>query len=111
MSSANVVQVTDANFEKEVLNSDLPVLVDFWATWCAPCRAIAPLVDTLADENVGKLKVVKLDVQNNQKTAVNFQVTNIPMLLVFKNGKVVGQKVGAGGGLQGLRGLVQGHIG
>jgi thioredoxin 1 len=110
MANANVVQVTDANFDQEVLKSDVPVLVDFWATWCAPCRAIAPFIDSVADEHAGKLKVVKLDVQSNQRTAVQFGVTNIPMLLVFKGGKVVGQKVGAGGGLQAIRGLVQGHV-
>ncbi len=111
MANDKVIQVTDANFEAEVLNSDVPVLVDFWATWCAPCRAIAPLVDKLADEHDGQLKVVKLDVQGNQKTAMAHRVSNIPTLLVFKGGSEVGRKVGAGGGLAGLRSLVSSHIG
>ena len=110
MASANVGEVTVSTFESEVLNSDVPVLVDFWATWCAPCRAIAPHLDVLADENLGKLKVVKVDVQRNQQIALDYKVSNIPTLLVFKGGKLVDRKQGAGGGIVGIRNLVSGHI-
>ena len=107
---ANVADVTDANFEDEVLSSPVPVLVDFWATWCAPCKAIAPHVDALADETDGKLKVVKLDVQSNMKTAMKFKVTSIPALMVFKGGSVVARKNDASGGIHALRTLVKSHI-
>lgn len=110
MPGQNVTPVTDANFDAEVLNSDVPVLVDFWATWCAPCKALAPHLDTLAVETSGKLKVVSLDVQANMKIASQFKITNIPALIVFKGGKPVGTKVGAGGGLAALRTLVQNHL-
>jgi thioredoxin 1 len=110
MASEFVTDVTDGNFQNEVLNSDLPVLVDFWATWCAPCRAIAPLVDELAQEELGKLKVVKVDIQTNMKTAQHFKVSNIPTLLVIKNGKEVGRQVGTGGGKNGLKNLISAHI-
>jgi thioredoxin 1 len=110
MASEFVQEVTDSNFQQEVLESDLPVLVDFWATWCAPCRAIAPLVEDLAKEEEGKLRVVKLDVQANMKTAMHFKVSNIPTLLIIKGGKEVGRQVGASGGLNALRSLVQTHL-
>ena len=110
MASDNVMAVTDANFNDEVLKADGPVLVDFWATWCAPCRALAPLVDKLAVENAGKLKVVSLDAQTNQRTAMQFKVTSLPTLLVFKNGSEVARKIGASGGFEGLRGLVSSHM-
>lgn len=110
MDSANVTEVTDANFQQEVLSADLPVLIDFWATWCAPCKAIAPHVASLADENAGKLKVVKVDVQRNMKVASQFGVTNIPTLLVVKGGKEVGRQVGAQGGLHALKKLVSPHL-
>jgi thioredoxin 1 len=110
MASAHVVTTTDAKFNQDVLQSDVPVLVDFWATWCGPCKAIAPHLDALADANVGKLKVVKLDVQTNPGTANSFGVTNIPLLLVFKGGKVVGKQVGAGGGAVAIQKLVAPHI-
>ena len=89
------VDVTDATFDKEVLQSDIPVLVDFWAVWCAPCHIIAPIVEELAGEKEGKLKVVKMDVDNNQNTAMKFGIRSIPTLLVFKNGNVVDQIIGA----------------
>lgn len=107
---ADVMDVTDSNFEAEVVNSDQPVLIDFWATWCAPCKAISPLVHQLADDNAGKLKVVKVDVQSQRKAAAHFRVTNIPTLVVMKGGKEVGRKVGAGGGLRALQNLVAPHI-
>ena len=86
---------TDANFEKEVLTSDVPVLVDFWADWCGPCKMIAPAVEELAAEYEGKAKIGKVDVDSNQNTAAKFGIRSIPSLLIFKKGKVVEQLVGA----------------
>jgi len=85
---------TDATFESDVLNSDQPVLVDFWATWCGPCRTIAPTIEELATEYEGKAKVVKLDVDNNPLVAQQFSIRSIPSLLFFKDGKPVDQMVG-----------------
>jgi thioredoxin 1 len=95
MASENVMAFTDANFDREVLQSEIPVLVDFWATWCAPCKAIAPLVDAVADEYVGKVKVGKVNVDENQATPGKFGVRGIPTLILFKGGVVVEQIVGA----------------
>jgi thioredoxin 1 len=95
MASENVKQVTDANFEAEVLKSDVPTLVDFWAVWCGPCKQIAPTVDALANDYKGRLKVAKLDVDHNQVVAQQYGVRSIPTLLIFKGGKVVSQVVGA----------------
>lgn len=92
---SNTVHLTDDNFETEVLKSDVPVLVDFWATWCGPCRMIAPSIDELATEYAGKAKIGKLDVDNNQNVAITYGIRSIPALLVFKNGKVVDTIVGA----------------
>ena len=92
---ANYVEVTDGNFEDEVLKSELPVLVDFWAVWCAPCRMVAPIVEELSVEKEGKLKVAKMDVDQNSDTAMKFGIRSIPTLLIFKNGEVVDQIVGA----------------
>lgn len=92
---SNAVAVTDANFEQEVEKNDGLTVVDFWATWCGPCRVIAPILDQLAGEYEGKVKVTKLDVDANIKTASRFNVRSIPMLLFFKDGKVVDQIVGA----------------
>jgi len=89
------VEVTDATFEQEVLKSDTPVLVDFWATWCGPCKMIAPVVEELANEFSGKLKIGKVDVDNNQQIAMQFGIRSIPTLLIFKGGRVVDQLVGA----------------
>jgi thioredoxin 1 len=94
MAGNGVVEVTDANFDADVLKSDKPVLVDFWATWCGPCRALAPIVDELAKDYQGKLKVGKMDVDSNSSTPMRYKVTGIPTLLVFKNGQVVEQLVG-----------------
>jgi thioredoxin 1 len=96
MASENVHEFTDANFDAEVLKSDRPTLVDFWAVWCGPCRAIAPIVEGLAKQWEGKIKVGKLDVDHNQRVAANFGIRSIPTLLLFKDGKVVDQLVGAG---------------
>ena len=96
MASQDVIEFTDGNFDAEVLKCDQPTLVDFWATWCAPCRAIAPVVEALAAQYKGQVKIGKLDVDHNQKVASQFGVRSIPTLLLFKGGKVVEQLVGAG---------------
>ena len=93
--SGSTVTVTDDSFAEAVLSSATPVLVDFWATWCAPCRMIAPMVEALATEYAGKVKVAKLDVDNNPKTSARFNVRSIPTILFFKDGKLIDQVVGA----------------
>lgn len=96
MASDKVKQSTDSEFQKDVLDAsqDTPVVVDFWATWCGPCRAMAPHLDAIAGEFEGKLRIVKVDVDNNQKTAVTYGIQSLPTLLVFKDGKVVDKLVG-----------------
>jgi thioredoxin 1 len=106
MGSAAVF--TDANFETEVLNSDQPVLVDFWAAWCGPCRQIAPMIDQLATEN-NVAKIGKLDVDANQQTAFRYSVESIPTLLLFKGGQVVERIVG-GVPKSRLQGLIDQHL-
>ncbi|CAG1066491.1 Thioredoxin 1 [uncultured bacterium] len=91
----NIINVTDSTFESLVLKSDMPALVDFWASWCAPCRAIAPIVDEMAQEYTGKLRVVKVNVDDNPATPGKYGVRGIPTLILFKGGKVVDQLVGA----------------
>ena len=86
MASANVVELTTDNWESEVVKSPIPVLVDFWAVWCGPCRALAPTIDKLADQFAGKVKVGKLNIDDNESIAVKYGVTSIPRLLVFKGG-------------------------
>jgi thioredoxin 1 len=93
MASDKIANVTDASFEADVLKSSQPVLIDFWATWCGPCRAIAPVVEQLAGEYEGKVKVVKVNIDENPKTPTAYDVRSIPTLLMFKDGKVVGQIV------------------
>ncbi len=89
------IALTDDNFSEEVLDSQLPVLVDFWAAWCGPCRMVAPIVEELATEYDGKAKIAKLDVDAAQKTAMEFGIRSIPTLLIFKGGKVSDQVIGA----------------
>ncbi len=93
--SDQVIHLTDDSFEAEVLKSDLPVLVDFWAEWCGPCKMIAPILDELATEYAGKLKIAKLNIDENQKTAPQYGVRGIPTLILVKNGSVEAQQVGA----------------
>lgn len=95
MAGDNTLTFTDATFDKEVINSEVPVLVDFWAEWCGPCRMMGPTVDQVAKDYTGKVKVGKLDVDSNQGTAARYGIRGIPSLLLFKGGKVVDQKVGA----------------
>lgn len=95
MANPNVLNLTDSNFDQEVLSAATPVLVDFWATWCGPCKMIAPIIDEIADETAGKVKVAKVDVDNNQAVSARFGIRAIPTLLIFKGGEVVDQLVGA----------------
>ena len=94
MASQDVVTLEDSTFDQEVLKSDTPVLVDFWATWCGPCKAIAPIVDEVATSYSGKAKVYKMDVDKNNSTPMRYGVRGIPTLLIFKNGQVAEQIVG-----------------
>ncbi|MGC2662101.1 MAG: thioredoxin [Bryobacteraceae bacterium] len=95
MAGSNTLTFTDSSFDTDVLNSDVPVLVDFWAEWCGPCRMMGPTVDQVAVDYTGKVKVGKLDVDTNQQTAARYGIRGIPTLLLFKGGKIVDQKVGA----------------
>ena len=90
-----LVTITDDNFEEEVLKSEKPVLIDFWATWCSPCRIIAPIVDEMATEYDGKAKIGKLDVDSNQQTSIKYGVRSIPTLLLFKDGELKETIIGA----------------
>jgi thioredoxin len=93
--SEKIVHISDTSFEQEVLKAPRPVLIDFWAEWCGPCKAIAPMLNDLAEEYRDKLTIVKLNVDENPKTSQRFNVSSIPTLILFKNGQVEGQKVGA----------------
>lgn len=93
--SEHVTAITDANFEEEVLKSDTPVLVDYWAEWCGPCKAIAPVLDDLAPEYAGKVKIVKMNIDENPNTPPKYGIRQIPSLMIFKNGTVEATKLGA----------------
>src|SRR6266404_3564372 len=95
MASEHTLNFTDVAFDQEVLNSEVPVLVDFWAPWCGPCKAMTPTVDALAAEYAGKIKIGKMNTDENPATPMRYQVRGIPTLLLFKGGKVVDQRVGA----------------
>ena len=93
--SENIHEFTDQSFDIDVVQADLPVLIDFWAVWCGPCKAIAPTIEEIAGDYAGKVKVGKLDVDQNQNTAMQYGVRSIPTLLIMKNGEVVSQIIGA----------------
>ncbi len=92
--AGKVISVNESNFEQEVLNSDVPVLVDFWAPWCGPCRLIAPIVEEIAEEMAGRAKVVKVNTDENPNLAMKYGIRAIPTIMVFKNGRVVDTRVG-----------------
>lgn len=110
MASQHLIHTDDDAFQQEVLESDVPVLVDFWATWCGPCRAIAPHLEVLADDYAGKAKIVKIDVDQNPNMAAKFGVRGIPTLLVFKGGEVVDNIVGNPGSIRPLKDLVDRNL-
>ena len=93
--SDNIINVTDSTFEQEVLSSDIPVLLDYWAEWCGPCKMIAPILNDIADEYSGKIKVAKLNIDENPGTPAKFGVRGIPTLMIFKSGSIEATKVGA----------------
>ena len=110
MASDKITHTTDANFKADVLEADVPVLVDFWAVWCGPCRAIAPHLDALADELEGKVKIVKMNIDENQQTPLQFQIRSIPTLLLFKDGKLADQLVGNPGSKAKLADFLGRHV-
>ncbi len=109
MAGQNVHAFSDSTFDTEVINSDVPVLVDFWAEWCGPCKMMAPTVDQIANEYAGQLKVGKVDVDENGGTAMRYNIRGIPTLLLFKGGRVVDQRVGAVGKSEVLR-MLEPHV-
>lgn len=110
MAGKNTLELTDATFDADVLKAEKPVLVDFWAEWCGPCKMIAPTVEAFAEEYSGKLKVGKVDVDTNINTASRYNIRGIPTLLLFKGGKVVDQRVGAVGKSELVK-MVEPHLG
>lgn len=109
MAGSNTLNFTEAGWDAEVLKSEQPVLVDFWATWCGPCRQMTPIVDALADEYAGKAKIGKLNVDENTSIAARYQVRGIPTMLLFKGGQLVASKVGATGKAD-LQKLIDTHV-
>ena len=109
MAGPNTLTLTDATFDQDVLKSDVPVLVDFWAEWCGPCKTIGPTIDAIATDYAGRLKVGKLNVDDNGGTTARYQIRGIPTLLVFKNGQIVEQIVGAVGKTQ-LQKAIDAHL-
>ena len=110
MASELITDTTDKDFQSDVIESTLPVLVDFWATWCGPCRALAPHVEAIAHEFDGKLKVVKMDIDSNPDTPAKFGIRGIPTLLVFKGGEMVDKLVGNPGSKAKVAELVEKHV-
>ena len=109
MAGQHTLNFTDATFDQDVLRSDVPVLVDFWAEWCGPCRMMAPTIDVVAHEYAGKVKVGKLDVDSNGGTAMRYNIRGIPTLLLFKDGAVVEQRVGAVGKSE-VQKMIEAHV-
>ncbi len=109
MAGKQTLTLTDSAWDKEVLSPEGPVLVDFWAEWCPPCRAIAPTIDAIADAYQGRVKIGKLNIDENPATMLRYSVRSIPTLLLFKGGKVVGQKVGAVGKTE-LQKMLDAHV-
>lgn len=110
MSSENITHINDADFKADVLEADVPVLVDFWAVWCGPCRAISPHLEALASEYGDRLRVVKLNIDENQRTPMTYQIRSIPTLLLFKEGAVVDQLIGNPGSKAKLAAFVDRHV-
>ena len=109
MAGHDTLTFTDADFDQTVLRSEVPVLVDFWAEWCGPCRMMAPTIDVVASEYAGKVKVGKLDVDSNGGTAMRYNIRGIPTLLLFKGGQVVEQRVGAVGKSE-VQKMIEAHV-
>ena len=109
MAGQNTLTFTDSTFDQDVLRSDVPVLVDFWAEWCGPCRMMAPTIDVVASEYAGRVKVGKLDVDSNGGTAMRYNIRGIPTLLLFKDGQVVEQRVGAVGKSE-VQKMIESHV-